>query len=129
RGIGQLLDLTAINRLDNRIAGREVAVKRADPDASATRDLVEARLRPDFRERRLGRFEQAVAGPRRDRPGTSALNFFVSPCQAEGPSVYRPEASSVYSCFWPWATLRPEATRPLAFCIGRRSWRNRLTRH
>ena len=61
RGVGQLLDLAAIDRLDDRVAGREVAVKRADPDIGPARDLFEARLRPHFRERRLGRLKQTVA--------------------------------------------------------------------
>src|SRR6202020_1724731 len=86
RGIGQLLDLTAINRLDNRIAGREVAVKRANPDASATRDLVETRLRPDFRERRLGRFEQAVAVPLRVGPGLASGGLRCSNGRAARPA-------------------------------------------
>ena len=61
RGVGQLLNLAAIDRLDDRVAGREVTVKRADPDTRPPRDLFEARLRPHFRERRLGRLEQPVA--------------------------------------------------------------------
>ena len=61
RGVGQLLDLAAIDRLHDRVASREVTVKRADPDIGAARDLFEARLRPHFRERRLGRLKQPVA--------------------------------------------------------------------
>ena len=57
RGVGQVLDLAAIDRLHDRVARREVAIKRADPDIGATRDLFEARLRPHFRERRLGRLK------------------------------------------------------------------------
>jgi hypothetical protein len=63
RSAGQLLHFMAIDRLDDRVAGRKVAVKRSDPDARPPRDLVEARLRPCFRERGLGRLEQAVAIP------------------------------------------------------------------
>src|SRR5271154_1944949 len=43
---------------------------------------------------------------RRERLVTSALKFRVSSCQTEGPSVYRTEASSVYSSLAPLAILR-----------------------
>src|ERR1700677_5257878 len=46
------------------------------------------------------------APARRERLVTSALKFRVSSCQTEGSSVYRPEVSSVYSCFAPLAILR-----------------------
>ena len=99
RGVGQLLDLAAIDRLHDRVAGREVAVKRADPDARPPRDLFEARLRarlprtPPWPPRagrrgcagrrrgacalRAGAFPPAV---RRERLVTSALKFRVSSC-------------------------------------------------
>src|SRR6202044_2190136 len=58
----------------------------------------------------------AFAAPaRRKRLVTSALKFRVSSCQTEGPSVYRPEASSVYSCFAPLAILRCRSEDDLRF--------------
>ena len=48
---------------------------------------------------------------------TSALKFRVSYCQTEGPSVYRAEASSVYSCLAPLAILRRRAEAPRAFAF------------
>ncbi len=104
RCVGQLLNLAAIDRLHDCVAGGEVPVERADPNASAARDLVEGRLRPHFRKRRLGRLEQTVAvalgvgaglatvarrlrsagafppPARRERLVTSALKFRVSSC-------------------------------------------------
>ena len=61
RRISQLLDLAAVDRLDNRVAGRKVAVEGADADAGPPRDLVQADLGSGAGERRLRRLEQKVA--------------------------------------------------------------------
>jgi hypothetical protein len=58
---GQLLDLALIDRRQQGVAGREVAVQRADADLSPSRDLFQRHIRADLRERRLGGRQQVFA--------------------------------------------------------------------
>ena len=57
RALGQLLDLAAIDRLDDRAARRKVTVQRADADAGAAGDLIQADVRARFGESEFGDFQ------------------------------------------------------------------------
>ena len=74
RGVGQLLDLAAIDGLHDRVAGREVPVKRADPDARAARDLVELASGPTPRT--------PPWPPRADRRGCAGRRRGAYDCRA-----------------------------------------------
>src|SRR6202011_2753353 len=61
RRAGQMHDLSTVDRLDNRVAGRKMSVERPDPDAGSPGDLFEADIRADFAERGLRRLDQTLA--------------------------------------------------------------------
>ena len=61
RRIGQLLDLPAIDRFDDRVASWKVPVESADPDAGPPRDLLQADVGSGASEGRLRRPKQPVA--------------------------------------------------------------------
>jgi hypothetical protein len=56
----QLLDLTGVDRLEQVLASREVAVQRADPDVRLPGDVLQRRIRPVRGERLTGRGQHGV---------------------------------------------------------------------
>ena len=60
-GGDELFGLVAVDRLDQGVAGGEMAIERPGADAGGPRDLIEAGGRSLFRESGLRRFEQADA--------------------------------------------------------------------
>jgi hypothetical protein len=62
-GLGKLFDLVPVNRFDNRLSTREMAIQCADPDLGAARDFLQAHIQPDIRERRLGGVDQKLPIP------------------------------------------------------------------
>ena len=59
--LGQLVDLAAIDRLEQGLARREVAVERADADAGPPGDGLQARVRAAGAENPGSRLEQPLA--------------------------------------------------------------------
>ena len=57
-GFGQLLDFAAVNRLHDRLSGREMTIQCADADAGAARDFFQAHIQPEFRKPGLGGVDQ-----------------------------------------------------------------------
>jgi hypothetical protein len=62
-GREHLVDVLGVDDLDERIPRREVPVQRADPDARASSDFFERRVRPPFREQGPPRLDQLLAIP------------------------------------------------------------------
>jgi hypothetical protein len=60
-GGNQLFGLVAVNRLDQGVAGGEMAIESPGADTRGPRDLIEAGARSLFRESGLRRFEQKDA--------------------------------------------------------------------
>ena len=60
-GGNKLFGLVAVDRLDQGVAGGEMAIERPGADTRGPRDLVEAGRRSLFRESGLRRFKQADA--------------------------------------------------------------------
>ena len=61
--IGKLLHLAAVHRLEQGLARREMAVKRADADAGGLRDGFEAGIRATGAEHDFRSFENTFAVP------------------------------------------------------------------
>ena len=59
--MGELFDLAAVDRLEQRFPGREVAIERSYADTGALGDRLEARLRAAGAEDARRRLEQALA--------------------------------------------------------------------
>jgi hypothetical protein len=90
-GRGELVHLAPVDRRQQRLAGREVAVQGADADLGAARDVLERRVGPSLGEGRLGGGDEVLAVP--DGVGARlacaahvavAANFVVHrPCKTE----------------------------------------------
>ena len=65
--IGQVIHFAAIHRLEQRLAGREVPVQRADADAGPLRHRLQAGIRAAGAEHRLRRLEHTLAVAQRVR--------------------------------------------------------------
>jgi hypothetical protein len=97
-------------RLDEVLAGREVAIQRADADAGPAGDVVERRLRAPLRERLVGRFEQ---------PGAVALGVGPEGAVLGGAGDVMLMVRFVGSCRDPVPPVRRlSATREIALAIG-----------
>jgi len=57
----KLLGLIAVDRRNQRVAGRKMTVERPDPDTGGSRDLIEAGIRSFFGKGGLRLFEEAKA--------------------------------------------------------------------
>jgi hypothetical protein len=62
-GFCELLDFASVNRFDNRLSTREMAIECADADAGAARNFFQAHIHSDIRERRLGGVDQQLSIP------------------------------------------------------------------
>ena len=69
-GFCKLFDFASVNRFDNRLSTREMAVECADADAGAARNFFQAHVQPDIRERRFGGVDQQLS-----IPGTVSAGF------------------------------------------------------
>ena len=99
--IGELLDLAPIDRLEQRLAGREMPVQRADADAGVPRHGLQAGIWAAGAEHRFCRLQHPLAiadriGARLARWSCSndapiSLVNFLGHLKAEAPSVYAPD--------------------------------------
>jgi hypothetical protein len=69
-GFCKLFDLASIDRFDNRLSTREMAIECADADAGAARNFLQAHIEPDIRKRRFGGVDQQLSVP-----GTISAGF------------------------------------------------------
>ena len=72
-GLCKLFNFVSVNRFDNRLSTREMAIERADADAGATGNFLEAHLQPGIRERGFGSVDQYLSIPGAVRAGLSRL--------------------------------------------------------
>ena len=68
RRLGEVLRFVAVDRLDQCVSRREVAIERADPHTGRLGDRFEAGLSPFLAEHRLGDLDQPIAVPPGIRP-------------------------------------------------------------
>ena len=95
--IDKLVDLAAVDSLEQRLARREMAIERADADPGGAGHGLEARIRPAGAEHVARRGKQQVPVSQRIRarfavclfelPAPSLLSFPFFACKTEASSV------------------------------------------
>src|SRR5262249_25694712 len=99
RQLGELLHFTPVDRLEQGLSGREMAIERADADPGLARHGFEAGLRTSGAERFLGGGEETLAVAQRigARPSRRFCRLLSRVTRHFLPAALKTEGASVYS--------------------------------